>query len=81
MSLIAVRIRRRPKCPAAPAPVVRTGLVCHCGTLNHAVSDADRAAVEVELAAAREAGKLYLVDSLMVRLQVCPNPGPSGVAL
>ena len=72
-------IHRRPKCPPAPPLPVRTGPVCHHGTLNHAVSASDRAAVEAERAAAIAAGNLCLVDALDMRLLECDKQGPAQV--
>lgn len=74
-------LRRRPKCPSAPTPVIRTGDVCHCGALNHAVSDDARLSTEAELLLARLNGNADLVVALKMRLLPCPSAGPSAVTL
>lgn len=72
----ALAVLRRRQVPVAPVPPVRTGPVCHCSPINHAVGDA-RAAVGAELLTARLHGQLDLVAALKMRLDACPTEGPA----
>ena len=70
---------RRPHCPPAPPLPVRTGLVCHCRAINHAIGWDAQLAVRAERLLARLNNNPDLVGALSMRLGPCAKQGPAEV--
>ena len=73
-------IHRRPKCPPAPARVVRTGPVCGCNPEHHAVGETAEIAVTAEWILARLRSRRELAVALKARLEPCRHITGAGVS-
>ena len=68
-------LRRRTCSPVPFMP--SSGPVCHCLTVVHAVTEADRACLEADIEAAEERHNGDLVGYLKRCLEACPTQGPA----
>jgi hypothetical protein len=73
---VKLSLARRQIC-AAPKRPARTGVVCHCLTVVHAVTDRDRACLEADIECAEARGNTDLVGYLKRCLEACPTQGPA----